>query len=246
MPSLTSAALAAMLLLSPLTVALLPAHPAHPEATVAPTEVAVGGVGTVTLPPDEATVSASIVTNDETSSGVAVGTNEAIYERVVAAAIGLGVARPDITLSFYNVNYIAPPQNRSATYRYGFTVQRTFAIEVRDASRVGKVIDAVTGAGATDIQGVAFGLQNAKGARSRALALAVADATQEAAALARYAHLRIVGIESITSGAAPPQRFPLYAVHAEAAVPAPLPATTLDSGNTTVSQTVTMVFLAKP
>jgi Protein of unknown function (DUF541) len=130
---------------------------AAPAQTVAPTEISVSGSGSVTLPPNVANVSASVTTN-AANAGEAVGQNNAIYDRIVAALAKLGIARADVTLAAYNVNYNPRPQGSPQPGEtYGYTVARDFSVKVRDIAKAGSVVDACTGAGATSIGGVAFG-----------------------------------------------------------------------------------------
>lgn len=223
MPAYFSAFLIGLLLLSPV-----------PIAAAVPTHISVTGTGTVSLPPDEATVTGTIETYDGHNASTAVGQNADLYDRVAAAVVAAGVARADITLSSYNVSYNPPPNDRS-----GFTVYRSFRITVRAIGRAGNVVDAATGAGATQI-GVSFGLHDSSIATERALQRAVADATARATAIASAAHLHVIGIAQISAGYVQiPQPMPVMAM----AVRAP---TTFDNGNTTVTQTVSVEFLAKP
>ncbi|MHB8433914.1 MAG: SIMPL domain-containing protein [Candidatus Tyrphobacter sp.] len=218
-----------LLLLSPLS-----ARAAQTTAP-SPTQISVTGTGVVTLPPDQAVVSASVETYDGHSASVAVSDNAAIYDRIVAAVVALGIARADIALSSYNVSYSPPPNDRS-----GYTVDRSFTIKVRQLSLAGRAVDAATLAGAMRL-GVSFGLSDATSARHEALQRAVADATATAAAIASAARLHIAGIASITLGyeyAPAPQ-----ALRVMAAVATP---TQFDAGTTSVRETVNVIFLAKP
>lgn len=231
MPAYFSAFLTALLLLSPIA-----------ANAAGLTQIAVTGTGSVSLPPDQATVDAAVETNAQ-SAQVAVSQNEALYERVVAAVVALGVARSDITLSYYNVNYNPRPRiNPSPDVQYGYTVNRSFAIKMHPISLAGGVVDAATAAGATSINGVYFGLADTSAASRQATQKAVADATTQANALAETAHLRIVGIYSISLGGAyVPSPQPMLRMATVGAAP-----TTFDNSNTTVTVTVNFVFLAKP
>ncbi len=194
------------------------------------------------MQPDQAVVNANVETHNTTNAGAAVADNEATYEHVVAALTALGIARSDVTLSYYNVNYTAPPQGDRNNTDYGFTVNRSFAITVRQIALAGRVVDTAIGAGVTNVSGVTFGLQNGTAASNEAMARAVTDATNRAEALARDARLHIVGIASIAFGSVYTPTPVLRAV----ALTMAAPQTTFDSGNTTISETVTMVFLANP
>jgi hypothetical protein len=222
---------ALLLLLSPL-----------PALAAGTTQIAVAGTGSVSLSPDQATVIAAVETNAE-SARDAVSQNEAAYERIVAAVVALGVARSNITLSYYNVNYNPRPRlNPSPDVQYGYTVNRSFAIKMQPISLAGNVVDAATAAGATAINGVSFGLVDTAAASRTATQRAVVDATAKANALAATVGLHITGIESLSLGGAyVPSPQPLAMMRAGVAAP-----TTFDNSNTTVTVTVNVVFLAKP
>ncbi|HEX3368911.1 MAG TPA: SIMPL domain-containing protein [Candidatus Cybelea sp.] len=208
------------------------------------TEITASGTGSVSLPPDMATVNAAVDTN-ATRAEDAVSQNSQIYERIVAALEKLGIARGDVTLSYYNVNYNPPPQVMPPApngERYGYTVSRTFSVKVRSIGKAGAVSDACIGAGATSINGVSFGLADSSAARAQAIAKAEADARGAAQALARTANLRIVSVKSIElqNGGMVGPPVPMGAM-ARAAAP-----TVFDQSNVSVSVSVTVVFSAEP
>ena len=214
-------------------------------ATTSPVEIDVSGSGTVTMAPTVATVNGSIMTNAEVAAD-AVSQNNATYDRVLAAVQKLGVSRSDVTLSFYNVNYVPKPKNapqQPGFQQTGFTVSRGFTVKVRDLNKAGSVVDAATGAGATDINGVGFGLADDSAARLEATGKAVADARTKAEALAQAAHLHIIGIRRISQGTPGIRPLPMARMTAEAA---PANPTTFDASNVTVSVDVDVVFAATP
>ncbi|MFY9632942.1 MAG: SIMPL domain-containing protein [Candidatus Cybelea sp.] len=208
------------------------------------TEITATGTGSVSLQPDMATVNAAVETNAARAEE-AVSQNNQIYERVVAALQKLGIARDDVTLAYYNVNYNPPPRVMpppSNGERYGYTVSRTFSVKVRSIGKAGAVSDACIGAGATSINGVSFGLADPSAARAQAIAKAEADARNAAEALARTASVRIVSVKSIElqNGGTVGPPVPMGAM---ARVAAP---TVFDQSNVSVSVSVTVVFNAEP
>jgi len=210
-------------------------------AVAATTEITASGAGSVSLPPDQATVTAAVETNAATADQ-ALGQNNTIYERIVAALSKLGIGRTDVTLSYYNVNYSAPPKAGAAvsgSERYGYNVSRNFAVVVRNIAKTGSVSDACLAAGATSINGVSFGLSNTGTARGQATSEAVTQARTNAEQLARAASLRITGIKSIELGGAPGPE-PMFRAAAAA------PATQFDQSNVNVTVSVTVVFTAEP
>ncbi|HVA33759.1 MAG TPA: SIMPL domain-containing protein, partial [Candidatus Baltobacteraceae bacterium] len=208
---------------------------AAPTEARAATQLSVTGTGSVVLPPDVATVSAVVETTSDSASDAA-SQNNVRYDRVVAALERIGIARSDVTLSGYNVNYNPKPQTLPPTptgERYGYTVSRSFSVKVRQIGKAGSVVDACTTAGATGINGVSFGLQHPDAARARATIQAVADARAKADELARAARLHVVGIKSLDLGGGPgPQ--PMLRMAANAVTPA----TQFDQSNVNVTVNV--------
>jgi uncharacterized protein YggE len=210
-------------------------------AQTSPTEITAAGSGSVSLPPDMATINATVETNAE-NGDEAISRNNAIYDRVVAAVTKAGVARGEVTLTYYNVSYNPRPAGTPAPgERYGYTVSRSFSVKVREIGAAGRVSDASIGAGATGINGVSFGLSNPSAARAQAIAKAVAQARVNAEALAQAASLHIVAMKSIElAGAEVPGPVPLGAM---ARMNAP---TQFDQSNVNVTVSVGVVFLAEP
>jgi uncharacterized protein len=215
------------------------ASAAQPEST----EITATGTGSVAMPPDMATVVAVVVTNAE-SSEVAVSENNSRYERVVSALTRLGIARSDITLSYYNVSYNPrPPGAPSAPGEiYGFTVNRSFAVKVRQIGNAGRVSDTCLAAGATSIDSVSFGISDQSAARAQAAKKAVAEARSNAEAVAAAAALHIVGIKSIELGGA---GGPVPIMMRAAALTAN-PPTQFDQSNVNITVSVTVIFIAEP
>jgi hypothetical protein len=211
------------------------------------TEITTSGTGSVSLPPDTATVRAALQTN-AASANDAVSQNNAIYDRIVAGLAKLGIARVDVALDYYNVRYNPRPQVMPAGptgEQYGYTVARTFQVTVRKIAMAGTVTDACIDAGATEINGVSFGLSDRVAARVQAITKAIADARANAETIARSAGLRIVSIKSIAypdNGYAEPTGMVIARVTAGAAA---LP-TNLDQSNVSETASVRVIFLAEP
>ncbi|MBV9027592.1 MAG: SIMPL domain-containing protein [Candidatus Eremiobacteraeota bacterium] len=211
-------------------------------ARAATTEIAASGLGSVSLPPNVATVNSSVETFAE-GADAAVGENNARYERIVAALVKLGIARSDITLAYYNVSYNPRPQTgENPGERYGYTVSRSFSVKVRRIGDAGRVSDACMGSGATAIDGVAFGLADPTVARREAAAKAVAEARANASAVAEAAGLRVIGIKRLELLGGP-QASPVPLMRAAAVAKEP---TQFDQSNVNVTVSVNVIFLAGP
>ncbi len=220
-------------------------------ALAATTQIAVSGTGTVTLMPDEATVNGAITTTDPNAE-TATSRNNALYEKAVNAVTARGIARSDITLSYYNMNYQPKPDFSPGPIppgipapSYGYTVTRSFAVKVRNVAKAGSIVDALAPTAGIDINGVSFGLADPSAARKTATAKAVADAREKAMAVAAAAGLHVTAVQRIDlEGAFAPGPAPLMRMNAEAAT-AKVP-TTFDTGNVNVTVSVNVVYSAIP
>jgi uncharacterized protein len=210
------------------------------------TQITVPGEGTVAVVPDQGAVRASIE-NTADSAQDAVSQTNATYARAVDALVASGVARSDVALAYYNLNYnprpAVNPGENIPPGRYGYTVTRAFDVKVRDVNKAGSVVDTLTKAGVTNIDGVTFTASDPSHARSEATAKAMADARAKAQDAARAAGLHITGIRRITYGGAPVIQPMMRAVAMSAQAPTP---TVFDQGSVTVTVNLTVVFLAQP
>lgn len=210
-----------------------------------PTMISVSGTGSVSMMPDEATVNASVETNAETANA-AVAQNNALYDKIVASAVNAGAKRDDVALSYYNMNYVPKPNPAPPAQpydRYGYTVTRSFTIKVHSIAKAGAMVDAITGAGASNVGGVTFGLSKPEASRRSATGKAMSDARAKASELASAAGLHIVGIKSVDLESAGGVPRPLVMAKMAGAEAAP---TTFDPGTVSVNVNVTVVYLATP
>jgi uncharacterized protein YggE len=99
----------------------------------------------------------------------------------------------------------------------GYVARNTIEVRVDDLARIGEVLDAAVGSGATSLGGIRFDLRNREALEREALRLAVADARARADAVASGAGLsidRILRIEEQRGFEPPPM--PFAAMRAEA------------------------------
>jgi len=184
-------------------VALLAFVPLAVNAQTPPPTLVVAGEATVTHEPDRARVTVAIITNDDNAARSA-GKNSDILRALRTKLAGLGIAAAAIRTLSFNVNDIPhppkslPPEQRQA--RYGFVTTREIAVVVDPIDRAGKVVDAATAAGVTQIDSVVFELRDYKALYRTALAAALADAKANSSALAASGEVRIVRIARIVAG----------------------------------------------
>ena len=162
------------------------------------------GTGTVSCKPDSMRVVLGVRCSADEVRTAFLQVNETIAE-ICSALADLGISEDAIsTEGFYIYSGYDDPDDGDAV-RY--TAENSIAIETEDPDTMSRVIDAAFEAGANDLEGITFMLNDSEDARHRALELAVEDALEKAELSASAAGQRIVGITSIVEdmdGAAMP------------------------------------------
>ena len=203
-PSLARLARIASLALA-LPLSLAAAAPAMADGpTVAPgdTLLSLSAEGKVSRAPDMATVSAGVTTTGRTAAA-AMSANAAAMSRAISALKAAGLADRDVQTSAINLSpafaQAAPNQPNDAAPRItGYTASNNITVRARDLTRLGKLIDALIGAGANDINGPSFGVTDSDTAMDAAREDAMAKVRARAALYARTAGLKVLRILTIS------------------------------------------------
>lgn len=139
--------------------------------------LSLSATGEVSIAPDQATVSAGVVTRAD-SAAQAVRENAQTMTTVFAALSRAGIAERDMQTSALNVTPIyedrrAASSSRAGPRIIGYEARNTVSVLVRDIDEVGGVIDSVFEAGANTLNGVQFSSSQADQARDEARRQAV-------------------------------------------------------------------------
>ena len=201
----------------------------------------VSGIGRVKVTPDVADVQLGVTVQGETAKEAS---DEAarLMEAVIAAVIEAGIPEADIQTTQLNL-YPVYDYNDNPPEIEAWEATNIVTVTVRDVNAVGDVVGAATNAGATNVQGISFRVDDPSEAEAEARSAAVADARAKADQLAADAGVAIVGVRSITeSSFNPPQ--PIFFERSVAAGEAAFDtaAPPVLPGQTEVSVTVTMQF----
>lgn len=152
--------------------------------------LAVSGRGEVRTDPDVATVNLG-VTAQAADAGEAQAEANRIAQAILDAVGKLGIEASAVqtsSLSLYPVydnrrpreGQIEPQQPEIVGYRASNVV----SVRLTDLEKIGPVIDATVGAGANEVQGVSFSLEDDAEARQQALTRAVKEARGKAETMA--------------------------------------------------------------
>lgn len=192
--------------------AILPIAAAAMIATPAAAEVVIESSGpvvvlsvneSVSLDPDIANLSAGVTTTAPTAVE-AMRQNAVQMRSVVDRIEAVGVDRDDIQTSGVSLSaeYDYDQQTREQVFR-GYRVSNRVNIKLRDIQRTGQVLDALVAAGATDLGGIGWAVENSAPAIEQARQAAFETAMQRArdyAEAAGYGNVRLLEIsENVTS-----------------------------------------------
>lgn len=246
-------ALSALMAGAALAVSPATAQAAGPAAsTGAPlaTLLSVSAEGRVTRAPDVASFSAGVVSQGTTASA-ALRTNAADMTRVIAALKRAGVADTDIQTSNLSLSPVYQPQRNlpdgtmePAQPRIaGYQANNSVSVRQRNLADLGKVIDALVAAGANQVNGPSFAVDDPEPAQDEARTAAVTRARARAELYARAAGLRVARIVSISEsgGWQPPQPVMYRMAAMEAA-----PSSPVEAGELQMSVTVQIQFELVP
>lgn len=187
---------------------------------VSPQQIVVSGEGKVAVKPDIATVQASVVTQTP-KVGDAQAQNSARSNKVMDFLKSNGVAEKDIK----TVGYAIAPQ-----YEYGspcpvvlgapyarcpsgpprissYEVRHTIEVKIRDLAKADVVLEGVVSAGANEVSGLQFGIDDTAAVKAAARKEAIEDAQKKAEVLARDLGIRLKRIVSFSDSG---EGYPIY------------------------------------
>ncbi|WP_213605366.1 SIMPL domain-containing protein [Pseudoxanthomonas japonensis] len=190
--------------------------------------------------PDIATISAGVVTQ-AVDGNTAMRQNSEQMAKVVAAIKAAGIADKDVQTSGISLN----PQYRYAENEApkitGYQANNTVSVKVRDIAKLGKVLDALAGVGANQINGPSFEIDNPEPVYDEARLAALKKAQARAETYAKSLGLKVRRIVSISEGNGGFRPMPMMAMakmEARDASGAP----PVSPGETTVSINLDVVF----
>lgn len=151
--------------------------------------VVVTGTAEVKAQPDIAHVTFG-VTTEAADANEAARTNAQRTQAVIDAIIRFGVPRANIETVQYSVNPIQDYKASPPT-TVGYRVSNQVRVKLTDIPRIGALIDAAIRAGANDVQGVTFTVENDQAIRQEAIVQAIRNAQAKAKVIADTLGIRL-------------------------------------------------------
>jgi uncharacterized protein YggE len=221
------------------------------RGTPAVNVITVSGKGEVLAQPDTADFTFTISQDGKTAQeaqDAATAKSNAALDAVKTA----GVADKDVkTLSYdlspkYEYNTIVCvaypcPQGKSTIV--GYTVTQTVEVKVRKIDDASALLTQITSAGASDISGISFVVDDPDALTAQAKALAINDAKAKAQTLAKQLGVSLARIVSFSDDADGPIYYAkAYATDASAGGVASAPTPELPTGQNSITSNVTVTY----
>ena len=212
------------------------AGPANAASEPSPRLLTVVGEGGVTGTPDQAQLSAGVVSEARTAAA-ALAENSTKMNAVFAALTKLGIPEKAIRTSGFAVSPQYPPyDSKQPRLIVGYQVSNTVNVKLDDLDKLGPSLDALVNSGSNQVSGVSFSIRDPKPLLAKAREAAVKDAIAKAQSYAAAAGVTLGPILSINeSGAEPPRPMAMVTAMRAAAAPPPMA-----PGEQTVSASVTI------
>jgi uncharacterized protein YggE len=172
--------------------------PGNVAVTALPQTITVVGEGTVTIKPDiaRANIGVEVVSNTVQEASAE---NKATIEAVLEALMAQGIAEEDIQTSGFSI-YAERygPEGPLAEDEVRYRVSNNVQVTIRDLDNVGTILDAAVEAGANNIFGVDFDVDDPSVVESEARQKAVDDARAKAEELATLNGVTLGNVVSVS------------------------------------------------
>ncbi|MEM7544444.1 MAG: SIMPL domain-containing protein [Pseudomonadota bacterium] len=198
----------------------------------------VTGTGEASAAPDIATITVGVETQGATAEA-ALADNSADAARLIEAAKASGVEPRDIQTSGLSIYPVYDQRSSDRSERpqiIGYAVNNQVSVRLRDMQGLGQTLGDLVKAGANQMRGIAFGIEDDAAISDEARKRAIADARRKAEIYAEAAGVKLGAILSISEGGGGYQpRGPVLRAAAAEAVP-------VEIGESAISVSVVVVW----
>lgn len=222
------------------------AYPVRVTSAYPTTEFSVTGEGKVEVIPDTATINAGITVSAAQDVATVQKQINEVNNKIIAGMKDLSISKKDIQTSEYS---IYPNYNYENGQKIdGYMGNATVSIKTHRLDQVQNIFSKLTEAGANQIQGVTFSVDDMTKVRVKARTRAIDDAKKQAQQLAKDSGIKLGKITNIIESPGPEQ-YPPYMAKSYAGggdvAEVSAPDATIEPGSQTISSTVTLFFEKK-
>jgi len=210
-----------------------------PASTPATRTLSVTGTGKVYVTPDIATISVG-VRSEEKDAAEAVASNNAQAKRISQALVAKGVDEKDIQTSSFSIYPQQQYDDQGNLVGTTYVVENTVYVTVRDLDKLGELLDAVIQAGANNIYGIQFDVEDRESALTEARQKAVDNAEAQAQELAQAAGVTLGELQTISTYSSGP--VPVFEGKGGGAADAAASTVPISPGQLSVTADVSVVY----
>jgi uncharacterized protein YggE len=155
--------------------------------------------GETRIAPDMASINLGVI-GEAPTAAAALAANSTKMNRVMAALKKAGIAARDIQTSGLNLNPQYVYQQNEPAKLTGYQASSQVTVTVHDLARLGSAVDATVGAGADQVNGISFGLDDPSAAENAARLAAVKALSGKADLYAKAVGLKVTRLVSLSEG----------------------------------------------
>ena len=210
--------------------------------------ISVNGSGEIKVTPDQAIVRLGVTKEAKTAQQAQQQVNTAA-QAILDAVRKLGIDPKQIQTSqlnlypVYSQGPVEPMRGEHTPEIVGYRASNVISVTVLNLQQTGPVIDAGLSAGANQLEGVMFGLQDDTGALRQALTKAAAEARAKADTIAEALGVQILSVHEVVEGGVSIQP---YMATREVMMARADVATPVSPGEVTVSASLTVRYAIGP
>ncbi|MDO8622452.1 MAG: SIMPL domain-containing protein [bacterium] len=211
------------------------------KSASAPPQITVSGEGKVRAAPDVA-----IVTVGFTEQGADVRSVQSLINTKTAALVAAvkraGVAAADIQTSDFSVRPQHVYESGKAPRVTGYQAQQSVEVRIRDLDRINEVLGTAGDAGATNIGGLQFTIDDPKELQAQARAAAVAQARVEAQRIADALGVRLGAPVAFSESGGTPPSYPMRGLALDGMGGGEFEAPAVERGTNEITSHVTVTY----
>lgn len=172
-----------------------------PTVSAEATRLDLSVTGHSTRVPDLATINAG-VQSQATTAQAAISDNAGRMKQIIAALRAAGIEERDIQTSTINLNpqYDYRRENGEGPILTGYMANNQVLVRFRDIAKAGKIIDALVGVGANQINGPMLSIDDPEAALDEARIDAIEQGRKRAELYARALGKRVVRLAMVSEG----------------------------------------------
>lgn len=169
------------------------------EVIGAPVTISVSGEGKVSAIPDIASLSFGVQTGRQQTAQIAMEKLNGAMNSVMEAVKKVGVEDKDIQTEYLNLSPAYDWTDKGQVPR-GFEASQSLRVKVRDLDKIADVLSAATNAGANQVGGVSFTIDDPEELQKEARKEAIEDAQKKAVILAEDLGVKLGKLKGFGEG----------------------------------------------